>query len=154
MTMVSPSGRSGSVRALRPDVAVEDRPQLRVVPRHSSPHRARLLLSGGLLVLFVVLFGAVAFHVTLVQRQQRIDTLTTRADEAQARYDKLRVDVDRLQAPGRIVRDAGKLGLVQPGDATWLSPKVLDDGDPTGPATPDHQPGSYNTVKPYLGGTP
>ncbi len=154
MTMVIPNGRGGSVRALRPDVDTDTRPQLRVVPRRSSQRRARLMLSGGLLVLFVVLFVAVAFHVTLVQNQQRIDTLTTRADEAQTRYDKLRVTVDHLQAPSRIVRDAGALGLVQPGDATWLSPKVLTEEEDATPTPRDRQAGSYNTVKPYLGGTP
>ena len=128
----------------RPDLRVVDPPRRR---------RSRVLGALGLGVLFVVLFVTVAFHVALVQNQQRIDRLNRQATAAQARYDHLHVEVDRLQSPSRVVTEAEKLGMVSADDATWLAPDGTADSSPTsptGPTTSDH----YLTVKPYLGDTP
>lgn len=133
----------------------ESRPHLRVV---EQPRRRRNRLIGAvlLLTLFAVLMATVAFHVNLVQGQQRIDRMNRQADTAQARYDRLRVEVDRLQSPARIVSSATKFGMVTPEDSTWLTP--------VGPATAERSstssspdgaaPDDYLDVKPHLGNTP
>ena len=133
----------------------ESRPHLRVV---EPPRRRRTRVIGALvlLTLFSVLMATVAFHVNLVQGQQRIDRMNRQADAAQARYDRLRVEVDRLQSPSRVVSSANKLGLVIPDDSTWLAP--------AGPSAPhaapapapslDGAPDDYLDVKPHLGDAP
>lgn len=142
------------IEAPRPQRVRADapRPQLRVV---APPRRRRTKALGalGLCLLFVVLFATAAFHVMLVQNQQKIDRLNRRADTAQARYDHLRLEVDELQAPSRIVSSARKLGMVEADDATWLTPKDSSGSGASENATPttsDH----YLVVKPFLGDAP
>ena len=116
-----------------------------------------MLTAVGLLVLFMVLFGAVSFHVYLLQSQQNIDRLTTQSQASQARYDHLRVTVDQLQSPARIVASARKLGMVEATDSTWFAPK--GSADSSLPSNSANQPGfddshDYGEVKPYLEATP
>lgn len=116
-----------------------------------------MLTAVGMLVLFVVLFGSVSFHVYLLQSQQKIDRLTTQSQVSQARYDHLRVTVDQLQSPARIVAAARRLGMVEAADSTWLAPKGST--DPSLKSTPATQSGlddshDYSEVKPYLEATP
>jgi cell division protein FtsL len=141
----------------RPDRAPREatRPQLRVV---EPPRRRRTRLIGALvlLTLFSVLMATVAFHVNLVQGQQRIDRMNRQADAAQARYDRLRIEVDRLQSPARVVSSATKLGMVNPDNSTWLAPQGSGAANP--PSDPssagDAAPDDYLDVKPHLGDNP
>lgn len=128
-----------------------DRPVLSVVPAVSDGRFRRVAFGVGIMVMFGLLLGVVAFHVHLVQRQRVIDELTVRAEQEQARYDRLRVTVDQLGAPGRIVAEASALGYVQPGDVTWLDPVEPDAESPATTVEPD--PDDYPMVKPYLGAT-
>lgn len=137
----------------RPERALREpsRTHLRVV---DPPRRLRTRVIGALvlLTLFTVLMATVAFHVNLVQGQQRIDRMNRQADAAQARYDRLRVEVDRLQSPARVVSSATKLGMVTPDDSTWLAPvgPVAAARPSSGDVTAD----DYLDVKPHLGDTP
>ncbi|MGH9165739.1 MAG: hypothetical protein ACRDZW_09535 [Acidimicrobiales bacterium] len=74
------------------------------------------------------LFGLVAAHVLLAQGQFRLQRLDGQADSAQERYERLRLEVANLEAPGRIVAVAQeRLAMVAPAGVTYLSP--------TGPVT-------------------
>ena len=133
----------------------ESRPHLRVV---DPPRRRRTRVIGALvlLTLFSVLMATVAFHVNLVQGQQRIDRMNRQADAAQARYDRLRVEVDRLQSPSRVVSSATRLGMVTPDDSTWLAPVGPASASTSSNSTPslDAAPDDYLDVKPHLGDNP
>lgn len=159
MSMVAPprpsrDNRSDRVRTdrARTDGDPSGKRHLRVVdaPRHRG--RRRLWMSLAFVGIFVVLFGTVTFHVHLVTGQQHIDELNRSADAAQERYDRLRVEVDRLSAPDRVVAKARGLGMVQADDPTWLPspPSATSDGESaTSPVLRD-----YLDVRPYLRDTP
>ncbi len=110
----------------------------------------RLVTTAVLVGLFVVLLGAVAFHVRLVQGQQRIDRLNQQAQQAQERYDNLRVQVDRLSAPTRIVSKAEAFGMTQADHPTWLAPSQPGEDPKAGDSSSLQR---YLDVKPYLNGT-
>ncbi|HET8931632.1 MAG TPA: hypothetical protein VFN21_13305, partial [Acidimicrobiales bacterium] len=102
MSMVAPPRPERSTRRDREEAEAR---HLRVVPApRRSVRRVGLLL--GFIAVFVILFGTVTFHVRLATGQQRIERLDRQAEAAQARYDRLRLDVDRLSAPDRIVARA------------------------------------------------
>jgi cell division protein FtsL len=80
------------------------------------------VIATGLFVV-AVLFGLVGLHVMLAQNQFRLDRLNSRADAEQARFERLRLQVDQLESPQRIIATAQqKLGLVTPGSVTYLTP--------------------------------
>jgi cell division protein FtsL len=71
----------------------------------------------------VLLFAVVAAHVAITQNQFHLEKLERRAVEEQADYERLRLRVAELESPGRIVDSAQqRLGMVQPGEVTYLSP--------------------------------
>lgn len=115
------------------------RPPLRVV-RLEQPtrvvdrrRRARVVTAAALLLLVAGVFGLVASHVVLTQNQFRLERLEAKATEAQARYERLRLRVARLESPERIVAVAQeRLGMVPPPGVTYLSPTGTADGDPAG----------------------
>ncbi len=151
MSMVAPPrpARAASpARAPRRDRNESEARHLRVVPTPRGRGRRRAGLLVGFIAGFVILFGTVTFHVRLVTGQQRIERLDTRAEAAQARYDRLRLEVDRLSAPDRIVARARALGMVEAQDPTWLapaSPAITEHGGSDGGDRHD-----YLDVKPFL----
>lgn len=99
---------------------------------------------------FVALLAAVAAHVLLLQGQQHLDHLNERNGAVQQRYNQLRLEVDRLEAPDRIVAEATKQGMVQPTDQIWLAPvQPLNDTGAT--HAEDSTSEDQARVKPYLG---
>lgn len=114
----------------RPVPAPDRRPPLRVVdpvPRHrvrpSVRRHPRLLPAAAAVAVAAALFGLVAAHALLAQGQFRLQDLERRADVEQARYERLRLDVARLEAPARVVSVAQeRLGMVPPAAVTYLSP--------------------------------
>jgi hypothetical protein len=71
-------------------------------------------------------------HVILAQNQFRLDRLNTEGASQEARYQRLRLQVDQLESPQRIVATAeGKLGMVAPAGVTYLTPSA-----PVSPAQP------------------
>jgi cell division protein FtsL len=120
--------------------------------------RRRLRLGGVVLVGFVIalLFAAVGMHVVLAQNQFRLDSLDTQAATQQARYQQLRLQVDQLSSPQRIISIAeGKLGMVAPSSVTYLTPASARPGSaaanasPGGPP-PASAPAGWSTIKPQL----
>lgn len=122
--------------------------------------RRRMRLGGVVLAASVILllFAAVAMHVVLAQNQFRLNQLEAKAAAQQAQYQQLRLDVDRLSAPDRIIGAAeGRLGMVAPASVTFLKPSSAItpasnavQGGPA-PATP---PPGWSTIKPQLVASP
>jgi hypothetical protein len=74
-------------------------------------------------VLFLLLFALAAFQAVLVSTQQRLDDLDRQVAVAQDRYQDLRIDVARLEAPQRIIDTATlELGMVPAGQPTYVVP--------------------------------
>lgn len=126
----------------------EERRHLRVVAKPRLRHSRRLLATAALVVMFAVLLGTVAFHVRLVKGQQHIDQLNRQAQQAQDTYNGLRVEVDRLSAPERIIANARKLGMVPADNPVWLAPSSGVGKDTVGANDPSVR--DYLDVKPYL----
>lgn len=136
------------------------RPPLRVVPPDYVPprvrrRRARLFATGVAALVGLGLFGIAALHVVLTQGQFELQRLEARAEQQQARYEQLRLQVAELESPERIVAVAQeRLGMVSPPGVTYLSPSGLvadelgvEDPAPariSGPST------SWSEVKPHL----
>jgi len=103
-----------------------------------------------LLGTFTALFLVVAAHVMLLEGQDRIDQLNQRNAAAQERYHKLRLEVDRLEAPARIVAEATRQGMVQPEAPVWLAPSdPVNEPQSVDPGDSSAQ--EKSEVKPYLG---
>jgi hypothetical protein len=114
------------------------------------------------------LFGTVVCSTWLVQGQQRLDEMSRTVAEEQARYELLRLEVARLEAPERIVAEAARLGMVPPPLTTYLvppapAPAVDDAGVATAEDSRDSSDSealggvgasSWEEVKPYLGASP
>jgi cell division protein FtsL len=72
------------------------------------------------------LFGVAAAHVVIAQSQFELARLERQSTEAQARYDRLRLQVAELESPARIVAAAQeRLGMVSPPQVTYLTPLAL-----------------------------
>jgi len=126
-TRVVPAPPPGS-RAASPSPASRARPPLRLVGEaelavRGRRRRARVMTVVTLALVVAGLFGLVASHVVLTQGQFRLQHLQARADESQARYERLRLQVARLESPERIVAAAQeRLGMVPPAGVRYLSP--------------------------------
>jgi len=94
-------------------------------------------------VVFLVLFGLAAFHILLVQGQNRLDELELNLSEAEAEVMDLRYEVAVLESPERIVRVAeDELGMVPGTGREYLSPEPVrlgeepaSEDDPVGTST-------------------
>ena len=90
----------------------------------------------------VSVFALVTLHVVSAEKQLELDRLTQREQQAQGTYEDLRLEVNTLDTPGRILSSASRLGMVQPGSVTYLrvpgAPSVSGlsspSGVPSGPA--------------------
>ncbi len=155
----------GAERAVAVQPIPDSRPRhLRVVerPEFGDVRRRRLVRLGaavavGLVV--AVLFVSVGMHVSLAQNQFRLDRLNAQAAAEQAKYQQLRLQVDRLAAPQRIIATAQqKLGMVQPGSITYLAPSSSTpaSGPVAGGSTipPAAVAPSWSALKPQLAANP
>jgi cell division protein FtsL len=144
------------------------RPPLRVVEGEAAPRpvdrrrRARLRVAVTMVVVVGGLFGLVASHVVLTQGQFRLQQVESRASEAQARYERLRLQVAALESPERIVAAAQeRLGMVPPPGVKYLSPTGVSEqpaGNGAG-ATPGkgqvaEGPEDWSAVKRHLASQP
>lgn len=126
--LVAPDG--AAALPLRPERTGSAWRHLRLVePPSASPaqrrRRRRALLGSAAVLAVVVAFGLVYLHVVLAQRQFSLDQLNSRVQQDQLSYQKLRLQVAELASPQQIISTAeGKLGMVQPGSITYLTPPV------------------------------
>ncbi|HWW53368.1 MAG TPA: hypothetical protein VNY84_06350 [Acidimicrobiales bacterium] len=130
MTTTMPAERQAHPAGRGPRV----RPPLRVVPEgYRTPQarrrRARIVTVISVVAACGLLFGLAGIHVLLTEGQFRLQRLQTQANDAEAQYVRLRLQVAQLESPQRIVADAQeRLGMVAPSALTYLTP-------PTAPAT-------------------
>ena len=128
-SVTAPRRRPAPATAPRPGPSPARRqPPLRVVPDgYRSPkarrRRARLLATLGVTAACAICFGLAAVHVLLAEGQFRLAHLQHQADDAQAQYVRLRLDVAQLESPERVVAEAQeRLGMVVPTALTYLTP--------------------------------
>ena len=102
---------------------------LRAAPRPS--HKLMPMMGWAAAVTVVIaLFALALFHAMIVDRQTTLDNLNQELEEVQAVNDRLRLNVARSEAPGRIVAEAlYRLGMVEPDRRVYLSPVELDEGE-------------------------
>ncbi len=128
------------------------RPHLEVVPPNTLTRRGRqrrarrfgVVLS---VILFAAVFGVVAAHVVLTQRQFRLEALERKAATEEARYERLRLEVAQLESPERVVAAAQQLGMIPPANVTYLASKRAT---PAGSGRAGAPSGEWATVKPHL----
>lgn len=136
--------------------ARETRPDLRIVGRRRRrPSRGAVLIIA-MTVVFCALLASAVFHALLAQGQQQLDRTDRHVNTAQQRYEKLRLQVDDLSSPQRIVSAAQNLGMITPDKVETITPAPGSgaavpnvpgvDAPPTGDAN-----AGYTAVKPYLG---
>ncbi len=150
MSVLAPPRRSSQTAPARDRSRREAdaRAHLRVVEPARTRTGWRVMSLFALVAFCVVLFAAATFQVRLVTNQQHIEQLDRKAQLAQADYERLRLEVDQLSAPDRIVSQALALGMVEARDPTWLAPgsAALTEADRTDVARLH----AYLDVKPYL----
>lgn len=154
-----------TVTPLRRQAPAAPRPDLKVVREQARARavvrqrRLRAAVVVGGVLAGVLLFAVAACHAVLVSNQVRIDDLEARVADAQARYSASRLEVRKLEAPGRIVAEAQRLGMVEPPEVTYLTPSGAASSSEPAPveetgAGDGQVAASWSTVKPYLGSRP
>jgi cell division protein FtsL len=112
---------------------------------------------------FAALLASAVFHALLAQGQQQLDHVDQQINQAEQRYNQLRLQVDLLSAPARIVSEAGRFGMVMPGQVQLVTPPPGATSEITGGAAPSASNGDqtsndsvtgYQAVKPDLGEQP
>ena len=109
--------------------AEKEKAPLKVVePTPAAPPASKrvTVAMAALTITGLCLFGVVAAHVKLTQGQVRLDRLEARSGDAQATYDRLRLQVAELESPERVVAAAHELGMVVPAKVTYLAPVPVD----------------------------
>jgi cell division protein FtsL len=113
-------------REVRHERAAEARADLRLVtPDEGARGRrvTRLLTVLVAVAACAVLFGTVCTHVLLTQGQAELDSLDTRAANAEATHQQLQVQVAELGSPARIVPAAReRLKMIPPPTVVYLTP--------------------------------
>ena len=137
---------------------VSARRHLRVVRPAGGRWGLRLSPRAGVVLTvlaFVALFGVAVCHALLIQGQARVDALDERVAGAQARYERLRLEVAQLESPQRIAKEAqDELGMVPAGRTVWLTPEDPAPADAPADEPPDQTDTSAARVKPYLEAAP
>ena len=105
-----------------------DRTELRVIEPGARRWSVGAWIGFGFVVLALVLFAAVALHASLAQRQVKLDARNAEVVAAESVYDRLRVEVARLESPARIAGEAARLGLRSPDSVRFVNPNATGDG--------------------------
>lgn len=151
--------RAPSDGASQPEAPTTGWPGLRAVPDGYVPlriraRRRRRLMIFAVAMAAILVLGVAASHAALISGQLHLQELEEQVADQQGRYQRLRLQVARLESPERIVSAAQqRLGMVPPPGITYLSP--------TGPATVEPEApieaeaparvagGGWAAVKPY-----
>jgi cell division protein FtsL len=117
-----------------PEDETEARPRyLKVVEPGLTPaqrrRRARIAMVASIGVASIIGLALVYLHVVLAQRQFALNNLNTSVQQAQARYQDLRLQVAELGSPQHVISMAeGQLGMVQPNNVKYLIPQTSGTG--------------------------
>lgn len=116
------------------------RAHLTVVDAPPEPRRRSrgpaVAIAAGLVIVFLALFGLVAFHTVLVQNQSQIDELDERLAAEREVIEQARLEIAELEAPERVIAEAEALGLIAPDEVVMLDAVELDSPPAPGAAVP------------------
>lgn len=116
--------RTGGAKAVTKSRAPRhrrQRPRLRLV-RPPRPRRLPFVIASFLIVGTLVL-GVASVQAVVSQGSFRMQELTKRNAELEDEYGRLKLEVAELSAPGRIARQARRLGFHVPGSVSALPVK-------------------------------
>jgi hypothetical protein len=129
---------------------------LRVVgPRERRARTFRLTPRAGVtmtVALFGGLFAVAGSHALLIESQARLDRLDDQVAEAEADYERLRMEAAEMASPERILAEAGEMGMVAPDGRVWVSPDQPTTAE--GGGGDDDPTTTWEDIKPHLGSTP
>ncbi|MEZ5169860.1 MAG: cell division protein FtsL [Acidimicrobiia bacterium] len=109
------------------------------------------------LIVFVGLLAIVVFQVVIAQRGLALDSIRSRIDEEQTRYERLRLEAAALSSPERIESEATeRLGMVRPDFVNYLEAPIggTDTGTVGGTTSTLADPEEWDAVKPHLDAQP
>jgi cell division protein FtsB len=110
--------RTRSLRVV--DAEAPTRPHLRVVP----PHRPTgAIVAVSLVLVFGVLLATAALNTMLVSGQRDLDRIESEIREGEQRNQALRLQVAEMESPEHIRAEAERLGMVEPDEVIWLTPR-------------------------------
>jgi cell division protein FtsL len=139
----------------------QNRPPLLVVPPRARRRRVGALAVLFGVTVFAVMLGLTAFQTKIAQDQGRVDRLERETRLVQLQFEKLRLEVARLQAPEHIVAEAKARGMVTPDQVTYVvpSPEAVAAVTAAGAAaSPGGRDGSatssWAALKPIVEGAP
>lgn len=96
------------------------RPELEVVERRPRVTRTAVLVTLGAVA---VAFGTLSIQISLIHRQQQLDTVRSQITDIQLANKQLREQESRLQSPSEILRIArDDLGMVEARPAELVTP--------------------------------
>ncbi|NLA36109.1 MAG: hypothetical protein GX868_10555 [Actinobacteria bacterium] len=132
--MAVASSARARARTTAPAQPPRRRPEFHVIERAERVRRARPLVVIAVAVFAATAFGALAMQISMINRQQSLDTVRSEINEIQEENKTLRQRESLLQAPAEILRIAeAELGMVKARDAEIVVPAKRVIGTP--PAT-------------------
>lgn len=117
----APAARTESLSTTTLPTSVA-RTHLRVVtPRQRSS--LPICVAVTIILVFSSLLGNAVLQSSLVTGQSRLDSVEEQRLVATTRNQRLQLEVARLEAPERVVREAKQIGMIVPDQVTWLTPR-------------------------------
>jgi cell division protein FtsB len=82
-------------------------------------------------LLFVALFALAAFQTVIIRAQGHLDDVNARLQTEEQQQQVLELQLADRQSPERITSAARALGMIAPGEVTYLLPTDADDAAAT-----------------------
>lgn len=134
--------------------APRSRPALKIVTPADLPRirPGRVGTIAGVL-LFVALFALAAFQTVIIRAQGHLDDVNAQIQAEEQQQQALELELAARQSPERITSAARALGMIAPGEVTFLLPTESDDAaatyrPPVDPAADSAAPGASETSGP------
>lgn len=120
-------------------------PELTVIDRADRVRRVTPTAVALTLMVSLIAFAALSVQISLIHRQQHLDSIRNEINEIQLANKELRAQESRLQAPAEILRIArDELGMVEARPPELVTPAV----ESVAATPPDTVPGSAPTSVP------
>jgi cell division protein FtsB len=126
------SPRTSTARAPQRAVPVRQpertRPPLKLVKPGELPRlRPGRVGTVAVVLLFGALFALAAFQTVIIRSQGHLDDVNARIQAEESRQQALELELADRQSPERITSAARALGMIAPGEITFLLPSPGDD---------------------------
>ena len=110
-------------RAAAPQPSPKRRPELEVIERSNRVRRARPIVVLAIMAAAAVAFGSLVVQISMINRQQQLDSIRTEISRVQEDNKSLRQREGRLQSSSEILRIAEEeLGMVKAKQAELVIP--------------------------------